>query len=413
MPWDGAGNFTRSHDWTADDAADIDILSTRFDEEDDNFATGIGACLTKNNETKPTADFRPNATRSYDLGSTALRWRSAYLGTSLNVQSATAAAATTLAFTDATSARTFTFPDETGTIAIRGANTFTGIQTLSGAALNEAKGADIASAATTDIGAATGNLVDVTGTATITSFGTVQAGTRRFVRYTGASSITYNATSMITISRGNQTNSNGDIDEWVSLGSGNWLQVLRFPVNDGIQGLVRLNNGSVSNAATLDVVMTSYTNYRNKILLLDSFLPATDGAILWGRTSTDGGSNFGAGAADYDYAGHHVDDAGGAGVFNSGGSAQIAFTAADGTGGANIDSEATKGVSATITMYHTTSTSLHGRFEWRFTCVTTGDRLQSGWGGARRAAAEDTDAFRVLFSTGNIASGNWTLYGYN
>jgi hypothetical protein len=29
-----------------------------------------------------------------------------------------------------------------------------------------------------------------------------------------------------------------------------------------------------------------------------------------------------------------------------------------------------------------------------------------------RVAAQDTDALRVLFNTGNIASGTWVLYGW-
>lgn len=133
MGWDGSGNFSRARNWQNDEAADIDMLSANFDEEDDNFATGINACLTKNNETKPTADFRPNATRTYALGSTALRWTNAYLSGSVNVQSATAAAATTIAFTDATSARTITIPDATGTIGlIDAAETVSGDKTFSG-----------------------------------------------------------------------------------------------------------------------------------------------------------------------------------------------------------------------------------------------------------------------------------------
>jgi hypothetical protein len=129
MAWDGSGNFSRVHNWQNDDAANIDILATRMDAEDDNTATGIGACLTKNNESKPTATFNPNATRSYDLGGSSARWRIAYLGTSINVQSATAAVATTLAFTDATTARTVTFPDAGGTVSLE--NTSTGINSFS------------------------------------------------------------------------------------------------------------------------------------------------------------------------------------------------------------------------------------------------------------------------------------------
>lgn len=90
-------------------------------------------------------------------------------------------------------------------------------------AINEAKGSDIASATTTDIGAATGNFVDVTGTTTITGLGTVQAGTRRIVQFDGALTLTYNATSLILPGNANITTAAGDVATFVSLGSGNWI----------------------------------------------------------------------------------------------------------------------------------------------------------------------------------------------
>jgi hypothetical protein len=34
-----------------------------------------------------------------------------------------------------------------------------------------------------------------------------------------------------------------------------------------------------------------------------------------------------------------------------------------------------------------------------------------GIGTGTRETAQDTDAMRVLFESGNIASGNWALYG--
>ena len=90
-------------------------------------------------------------------------------------------------------------------------------------AINGAKGTDIASAATTDIGAATGNFVDVTGTTTITALGTIQAGTRRIVRFTGALILTHNATSLILPTGANITTAAGDTATFISLGSGNWI----------------------------------------------------------------------------------------------------------------------------------------------------------------------------------------------
>lgn len=90
-------------------------------------------------------------------------------------------------------------------------------------AINEAKGTDIASAATTDIGAATGNYVVVTGTTTITALGTVQAGTRRIVNFSGILTLTHNGTSLILPTSANITTAAGDTATFVSLGSGNWV----------------------------------------------------------------------------------------------------------------------------------------------------------------------------------------------
>ena len=85
------------------------------------------------------------------------------------------------------------------------------------------KGADIASATTTDIGAATGRFVDVTGTTTITGLGTIRAGVIRFVRFTGALTLTHNGTSLILPAAANITTASGDVGVFASLGSGNWV----------------------------------------------------------------------------------------------------------------------------------------------------------------------------------------------
>lgn len=55
MAWSG-GTFSRVHDWTTDAGSAINIEATRMDAEDDNFATGINNCLTKDGQNTPTAD---------------------------------------------------------------------------------------------------------------------------------------------------------------------------------------------------------------------------------------------------------------------------------------------------------------------------------------------------------------------
>ena len=86
MAWDGSGNFTRdngtnsgSETWQDDAAAGTKIRADRHDTHDQDLADGVAACLTKNNESKPTADFVPNADATYDLGSSSAGWTNAYL----------------------------------------------------------------------------------------------------------------------------------------------------------------------------------------------------------------------------------------------------------------------------------------------------------------------------------------------
>ena len=55
MGWSG-GLFSRSKDWTEDEANGYNIESARMDEEDDNFATGINSCLHKGGQNTATAN---------------------------------------------------------------------------------------------------------------------------------------------------------------------------------------------------------------------------------------------------------------------------------------------------------------------------------------------------------------------
>lgn len=84
------------------------------------------------------------------------------------------------------------------------------------------KGADIASAATTDLGAVEGLMHDITGTTTITGFGTVRAGILKVLKFEGALTLTHNSTSLILPGGANVTTADGDIAIMFSEGSGNW-----------------------------------------------------------------------------------------------------------------------------------------------------------------------------------------------
>ena len=93
-----------------------------------------------------------------------------------------------------------------------------------------AKGSDVASATTTDLGAATtGDFVHVTGTTTITGLGTIAAGIKKVVTFDGALTLTHNGTSLILPGAANITTATNDIAVFVSEGAGNWRCISYFP----------------------------------------------------------------------------------------------------------------------------------------------------------------------------------------
>ena len=58
MPYDSNGNFTRVHNWEEDRQNDIDIVSDRHDEEDDNFADGLSQCLVRDGRAPMAGDLK-------------------------------------------------------------------------------------------------------------------------------------------------------------------------------------------------------------------------------------------------------------------------------------------------------------------------------------------------------------------
>lgn len=148
-------------------------------------------------------------------------------------------------------------------------------------ALNEAKAADIASAATTNIGSATGNLVHVTGTTTITALGNVQAGTARTVVFDDVLTLTHHATSLILPTGANITTAANDVAMFRSEGSGNW-RCVGYMRADGTAliggGAVSTVNGAAGTPIIRQVIpvacsdeVTALTAGANKVTFINPY----------------------------------------------------------------------------------------------------------------------------------------------
>lgn len=209
MAWDGNGQFTRTNGtqsgavtWADADAAGNDITTSQHDTHDEDLADGIGACLTKNGESKPTADFKPNADAQYSLGSAALKWVNLFLS----------------------------------------------------GVINSAQGADIASATTLNLDNATGNVVDVTGTTTITGIALSQ-GRWRLVRFTGALTLTHGA-SLVLPGAANITTAAGDWALFIGGASSVVRCALYIVAANSPSGAVAATQTQMEAASSNAVVMT-------------------------------------------------------------------------------------------------------------------------------------------------------------
>lgn len=85
---------------------------------------------------------------------------------------------------------------------------------------------DVASAPTTNLDAAGSPLVNVTGTTTITGFGTVQSGYIVFVKFAAALTLTHDPVSLILIGGENITTAADQVFVFKSEGSGNYRMLL-------------------------------------------------------------------------------------------------------------------------------------------------------------------------------------------
>lgn len=73
MPWNGAGSYTKVHDWTDDRDANIKILASRADAQDDDFAAGINSSLQKNGENTATGNQKYGGFRLTNVGAATAR----------------------------------------------------------------------------------------------------------------------------------------------------------------------------------------------------------------------------------------------------------------------------------------------------------------------------------------------------
>lgn len=207
--------------------------------------------------------------------------------------------------------------------------------------------ATLASASTTDLGSVDPAAVTISGTTTITSFGTTGVtGQIKFLKFSGILTLTYNATSLILPGAVNTVTAVGDnaIAKCLSGSSGNW-EIIQYTRAAGIgvssiagnSGAFTLGNGLTNSTNQILVSQTAPTVQRFTSGSAQTYTPTTGMVRIRGRMCAGGGggaaqtTNAGATGGTTSFGGWTA--VGGSGGFSqSSGNAQGGV---GGTGGTN------------------------------------------------------------------------------
>ena len=136
----------------------------------------------------------------------------------------------------------------------------------------------LTSAATTDIGAATGNTVVINVTTTITSLGTAsQAGVVRRMIFTDALILT-NGANLICLGGANITTEDGDIAEFLALSTTQWRMVSYSKLGATTNGLID-TDGILNSAITSDKLADASVIYSKMQTKVQTTLTDATGTI--------------------------------------------------------------------------------------------------------------------------------------
>lgn len=166
-------------------------------------------------------------------------------------------------------------------------------------------------------------------------------------------------------------------------------------------------SATASSSATIDFTGLSST-YDAYMIVLHNVQPATDGVIMYLRTSTNGGVSYDSGAANYAWASLGMNDGGTLDPEGSTGDTQISLA------GDQASEELGNATNETLSGYiwvFKPSTAAYTKMYFAFTYTDLSGDQNSLHGSAARLAAADVDAIRIFMSSGNISIGNFRLYG--
>jgi len=205
------------------------------------------------------------------------------------------------------------------------------------------------------------------------------------------------------------------VDTGVANGNVPVMDATGYPAADGSQitgltgaqgaSLVLIETVTASNTATIDFATGISSTYRTYLVVLSNVVPATDAVQLLMRFSDDAGSTWKSGASDYAWA-----VTGGDGTARNGtDTADTAISLSHAT--YTVGSDTSEGLSGVARIHNPAGTTTFQFAEGQTFCIQgAGTPLILSFGGAYLTAVAIT-GIQFLFSSGNVESGVFKLYG--
>lgn len=168
-------------------------------------------------------------------------------------------------------------------------------------------------------------------------------------------------------------------------------------------GYVLISSATASSSANISFTGLSSTYFAYKIIM-QNVAPATDNVSVFLRTSSNNGVSYDGGASDYSYgrvqASHSGGTVSGNGITST---SEIVFFGSQGNA-------ANETIYGEVTIVNPSATSYCGII-FSIQYVNTSSLSFAAFGSGKRLSSSAVDAIQFSCGSGNIATGNFKLYG--
>jgi len=189
----------------------------------------------------------------------------------------------------------------------------------------------------------------------------------------------------------------------ITNGAGSITVNLTAPSGD----FVYISSATASSSSEITFTGLSGT-YDAYMVCMQGVKPATDSVIMYMQTSTNNGSSYDSGASDYAWSSSGTNDGGTIDPEGSTGDSKISLAGEQGS--EELGNGTNETVAGNVWIYNPGDTE-YTKFNFNLTYTDKSNDHNSLTGGHCRLSAADVDAIRFYMSSGNIASGNFRLYG--